>query len=246
MATNFVQSGKIVALAAPYDRTSGQLALFGRLVGVSLGTVLSGATGDFHFGGVWTAAKTGAVSGQALAVGDNVYFNTSSKVLDADPTVGPLAGVAMAAALTAATTCVVRLNGVAPAILEGPQAAIVALTDSTGGSGTHDDTLADGLTAVALTGTLTGTTNGAMVDIAATAGACAGGATPTASNVDTAIATAVATIVSGTNEQLKELQTMVNTCITDLTVQNQNDSDLAQKILEIRTALIAAGILASA
>ena len=68
----------------------------------------------------------------------------------------------------------------------------------------------------ALTGTLTGTANGALVDVAAAAGACAGGSSPTAGNVDTAIATAVATIVSGTNEQLKELQTTVNALVAAL------------------------------
>lgn len=74
-----------------------------------------------------------------------------------------------------------------------------------------------GITATALTGTLTGTANGSLVDVAATAGSCAGGATPSAANVDSAIATAVASIVSGTNEQLKELQTTLNLLITNLT-----------------------------
>jgi len=68
----------------------------------------------------------------------------------------------------------------------------------------------------ALTGTLTGTANGSLVDIAAAAGACAGGSTPTAAQVDTAIATAVATIVSGTNEQLKEIQTVLNKVVKAL------------------------------
>jgi hypothetical protein len=42
---------------------------------------------------------------------------------------------------------------------------------------------------------------------------------------------------------LAALRTTVAACVTDIGVKNQNDSDLAQKILEIRTALIAAGIL---
>lgn len=71
-------------------------------------------------------------------------------------------------------------------------------------------------TSAALTGTLTGTANGSLVDIAAAAGACGGGATPANTDVDAAIATAVATIVSGTNEQLKELQTQLNAAIVDV------------------------------
>lgn len=68
----------------------------------------------------------------------------------------------------------------------------------------------------ALGGTITGTTDGDLADIAATAGSCAGGSTPTASNVDTAIATAVASIVTGTNTNLKEIQTTLNAVLTAL------------------------------
>jgi hypothetical protein len=74
-------------------------------------------------------------------------------------------------------------------------------------------------TAAALTGALTGTADGALVDIAATAGGCAGTTTPSATNVDAAIATAVASIVTGTNEQLKELLTMVNKLTADNAAQ---------------------------
>lgn len=144
-------------------------------------------------------------------------------------------------------------------------AALVTLTDNTGGSGTHDDTLADGLTTTAVVGTFTGAVDGTVEDIAATASAVVGGATPTAAQVDTGIALAVSTIVSGTNLQLAELAAKIDTLLDDVTVQNQNDSDLAQKhievvaqlavtnqnisdvaqkLLEIRTALISQGILA--
>lgn len=67
-----------------------------------------------------------------------------------------------------------------------------------------------------LAGTLTGTVDGTMADIAATAAATAGGSAPTAAQVDTGIATAVASIVTGTNLQLKELQTTVNEMLTAL------------------------------
>lgn len=67
-----------------------------------------------------------------------------------------------------------------------------------------------------IAGTLTGTVDGTIADIAASAGACAGGAEPSATQVDTAIATAVASIVTGTNTQLKELQTKVNELINAL------------------------------
>lgn len=131
MATNYKQSGKILTVAAPYDRTSGQGALIGSLFGVALGTVLSGATGDFQTSGVFSLNKEDAVSGQAFAVGQKVYWDNSNKECNADPTVGPLIGVATEAALTGATSVVVRLNGVAPAMPEGPQTAIADLTFGT-------------------------------------------------------------------------------------------------------------------
>jgi hypothetical protein len=94
-----------------------------------------------------------------------------------------------------------KLAANAPAIVAGD------LLESAG-----DGTLRKVLTTnlVDLTGTLTGTANGSLADIAATAGSCAGGAEPSAAQVDTAIATAVASIVTGTNEQLKEIQTVIN------------------------------------
>lgn len=91
--------------------------------------------------------------------------------------------------------------------------ALTALTDSTGG--TVSGTLAALTTIATLAGTLTGTADGTMEDIAATAAATAGGATPTAAQVDTGVATAVASIVTGTNLQLKELQTKLNTLLGD-------------------------------
>lgn len=68
----------------------------------------------------------------------------------------------------------------------------------------------------ALAGTLTGTADGTIADIAATASAVVGGAAPTAAQVDTGIALAVSTIVSGTNTQLKELQTKLNEVLAAL------------------------------
>lgn len=131
MATNYKQPGKILTVAAPYDRTSGQGALIGSLFGVSLGTVLSGATGDFQVTGVFSLNKEDAVSGQAFTVGQKVYWDNSNKECNADPEVGQLIGVATEAALTGATSVVVRLNGTAPAASEGPQDAIADLTMGT-------------------------------------------------------------------------------------------------------------------
>lgn len=239
---NFIQEGESLNLLAPYAVSSGDGFQVGSLFAVAASAAINGAAVVGIICGVFDLAKTSA---QAWTVGQKIYWDNSLKVCTTDGTLGMLIGTATAIAANPTATGYVRLNGAAPASSEGPQPAIVALTDNTGGSGTHDDTLADGLTVTALTGTLTGVTDGVMEDVAATAGACAGGATPTATQVDTAIATAVASIVTGVNLQLAELYSKINTLVTDVTVQNQNDSDIAQKVLEIRTALIAAGVLST-
>lgn len=230
MASNYVQPGDTITLAAPYDRTTGQGALVGSIFGVALQTVLNTVNGEFATKGVWTLTKTSA---QAWTQGQKIYWDNSNKRCDSDSTVGMLIGVATAVADNPSSTGDVRLNGVSPATAEGPQGAIVALTDSTGGSGTHDDTLADGLTTSdpdALTGT-------ALGDLVATN---SGWGSSTEAGFDS-IATKHDALVA----DVASIHAKLLLAIDDITVQNQNDSDLAQKILEIRTALIAAGILSA-
>lgn len=219
MATNYVQPGKILDLTAPYDRTTGQGFQVGSIFAVALGTALSGAAIRGQIDGVWTLEKTSA---QAWTVGQKIYWDNSNKRCDSDSTVGQLIGVATAVAANPSSTGQVRLNGGAPATAEGPQGAIVALTDNTGGSGTHDDTLADGLTSVAPSAYSAPAAGGAVAVLSAAA-----------TDLDTAAAA------------LANVRGVVATLVTDVTTINQNTSDLAQKINEIRTALIAAGILAS-
>lgn len=128
-----------------------------------------------------------------------------------------------------------------------PQAAIADLTEGAGAiGGTNDGDIPTlTATAAALTGTLTGTANGSLVDVAATAAATAGGATPTAAQVDTGIAAAVASIVTGTNEQLKELQAQVNKLVADDVVLRAAVREDAAKINAMLAAERVAGEIAS-
>lgn len=192
MASNYIQEGDVLTLAAPYNVTSGQGAQVGSQFAVALQDTLSTVSGEFATGGVWSLAKTSA---QAWTVGQKIYWDNSNKRCDSDGTVGILIGVATAVAANPSSTGNVKLNEAVAATSEGPQAAEADLT-----------------------GTLTGTVNGAMVDVAATAGACAGGATPTATQVDTAIETAVASIVTGVNEQNKETLTKINALLAKLRI----------------------------
>lgn len=191
---NYIQEGKTITLAAPYDRTSGQGAQVGSIFGVATGDVLSGIDGEFMTEGVFTLTKA---TGTAWTQGEKIYWDNSNKRCSDDGTVGQLIGVATEAAASDATTGIVRLNGVAPASAEGPQAAIVVLTDSTGLSGTHDDTLAATTVPADLTG----------------------GESPT--------------------------EAEHNALLAVVRVMAQNDSDIAQKVLELRAAMVAAGIIAA-
>jgi predicted RecA/RadA family phage recombinase len=72
---NYIQSGDILTLVAPYDRLSGQGALIGGLFGVAAYDVLSGASGEFMTEGVFDLAKDTST----FASGDTVYWDNTAK-----------------------------------------------------------------------------------------------------------------------------------------------------------------------
>lgn len=98
-----------------------------------------------------------------------------------------------------------------------PTAIGATLTDDTGGSGTHDDTLADGETVGAALTDSTGGTPGDTLAAIAAAG--------TYADDDAAI-----------RDALASLATKVNELRTDSLTHNQNISDLGQKVIELVTA----------
>jgi predicted RecA/RadA family phage recombinase len=230
---NYVQPGNTITLTAPSGGVvSGTAYQIGSLLVVAQTTAAEGAKFEALVNGVVTLPKAAS---QAWTEGAKIYWDNAAatsggQVCTTDATKGMLIGVAAAAVddKATSTTGIVRLNGVAPAMSEGPQAAIAALTDSTGGSDSHDDTLADGLTATA------------PDEITAYA-AVTGMTDPVTKAEGEAISAALATAVA----ELTALRAVVAALVTDVTAQNQNDSDLAQKVNEYRTALIAAGIIAA-
>jgi predicted RecA/RadA family phage recombinase len=78
MATNKIQKGDTVTVAAPYDVASGAGALVGGVFGVAQIAALSGADVPLAREGVWDLAKTSA---QAWAIGDRLYWDNSNKVV---------------------------------------------------------------------------------------------------------------------------------------------------------------------
>lgn len=237
---NYSQPGEVLDLLAPYDRNVGEGALIGSIFGVAVVNVLSGASGRFATCGVWSLAKTSA---QAWTVGQKVYWDDSNKRCDTDGTVGMLIGVAVAVAANPSSTGYVKLNEAVPSSSEGPQAAeadlvdnsggaaadgtigvvtaptaiAATLTDSSGYSGTHNDTVAAMAAVAALTengGALGGVQDGnitALVDPAGDAGA---------------------SLIDG----VREVAAKVNALAAAEAVHAQNISDVAQKIIELVTA----------
>lgn len=106
---NYIQPGDILALTAPYDRTSGQGALVGSVFGVAVKNVLSGAPGQFQTVGVFELAKTSA---QAWTEGALIYWDNTAKLATTTATSNKLIGAAVAAAGNPSATGLVRLNGV--------------------------------------------------------------------------------------------------------------------------------------
>lgn len=139
MAKNYVQDGASIVLAAPYDRNAGDGAQVGSLFGVSLGSVLSGASGVFATEGVWDLTALSTASGSQ---GDKAYWDNTNKRVDTVSTVGLLIGVLAVAKTNGQTTARVKLNEAAQAESPGAQTAIANVT-------TADAT--DLATAIALT-----------------------------------------------------------------------------------------------
>ena len=138
MATNFVQPGDVIELTAPGGGVvSGTPVVIGGLFVVPLVTAAATVKFSAQVTGVFTLTKTSA---QAWTEGQKIYWDTGNNRADSDGTLGPLIGVAAAVAANPTATGKVRLNGTAPDIAEGPQAAVVSLASA---FGTGDDTIAD-------------------------------------------------------------------------------------------------------
>lgn len=102
MAQNYIQPGEVLPVVAPSGgMTTGLPYLFVNLVGISLNTVLVGATGELALTGIWSVAK---VTGAAWVLGDLLYWDNTAKNFTKTATSNTLAGYAAEAATSGATT----------------------------------------------------------------------------------------------------------------------------------------------
>jgi predicted RecA/RadA family phage recombinase len=119
MATNYVQEGCFVTVAAPTGgTTSGNAYLITGIFGVASTTQLVGVDVELATEGVWTLTKVGS---QAWSVGDRIYWDDANSRCSSDAGAGIYIGVCTAAVASGAgdTTGNVRLNGLTPALNNG-------------------------------------------------------------------------------------------------------------------------------
>jgi predicted RecA/RadA family phage recombinase len=234
---NYQQAGDVMTCTAPYTRTSGQAALIGSMVGVAVNDVTSGAEGEFRFTGVFSSLAK--ATGTAWTKYQKLYWDDSNKRFSTDSTVGQLAGVAGAAADSADATGTVRLNGTTPATAEGPQSAIASLTDN--GGGTADGTVASQAAPTTLTDStgLSGTHDDTLAATTVPAD-ITGGESPTEAehNALLAVTRVIAQNASDTGQKVIEMVTLAGAAQNNL-------KELTTKVEAILVALRAAGIIAT-
>ncbi|HCW49220.1 MAG TPA: hypothetical protein DGP25_04045 [Brevundimonas sp.] len=106
-----IQSGEVIDFTAPSGgTTSGVGVLFGTLFLIAATSNAAGDTVAGHAEGVFDHAAEGAGSGQAWAVGDDVYFDAAAKRLTKTSAGNTKVGKAVAAKATAATVGRFRLQ----------------------------------------------------------------------------------------------------------------------------------------
>jgi predicted RecA/RadA family phage recombinase len=108
MATGHVATGNVM----PYTNATGTLIakdtviVFGAMIGITLGAIANGATGELAIAEVWTLPKDGAL---AITQGDQLYWDAVNDECDKTNTNVPC-GKAFATAAEAATEVQVILN----------------------------------------------------------------------------------------------------------------------------------------
>lgn len=110
---NFVQEGATLTLTPGANVAAGEGYLFGAgLFGIAAGDVASGAAGEFVTEGVVEIAKTSAL---AISVGDRVFWDAGSSVVNKTSAAQVCVGVAVAAAANPSATVKIKLGAYLPA-----------------------------------------------------------------------------------------------------------------------------------
>lgn len=92
---NFVQPGVNLTIPAPADVASGDVVIVGSILGIAAETVLSGGDVDVVTEGVFTLPK---VSALAISIGDVLYFDAATKLVNKTSSGNMKIGIAVTAA----------------------------------------------------------------------------------------------------------------------------------------------------
>lgn len=110
---SYLQDGVTITLPAPRDLHGCEVVVVGVLAGIAVHDALSGAPVEVETTGCFSVAKA---TGQAWDVGDAIYVIPGTGVCTTAKTAGNLfLGAAIEAALSAASSGDIRLNGAASA-----------------------------------------------------------------------------------------------------------------------------------
>lgn len=117
MATNYKQPGKVITWTngTGGSKASGAVIAIGQTLGVALGTIADGASGEVQLEGVFSVPK---VSGAVIAQGESLVWDVSAGAFDdnaATPATGDISGppaMAFEAAGNGVTSMLVKFTGV--------------------------------------------------------------------------------------------------------------------------------------
>jgi predicted RecA/RadA family phage recombinase len=105
---NFVQPGDTITIPAPADVTSGGVVVSGSIVGIAAGDAESGDSVDVKTTGVFDLPK---VSALAIAVGEIVYYDSGTKLVNKTSSGNTKVGVAVKASANPSASARIRLTG---------------------------------------------------------------------------------------------------------------------------------------
>lgn len=107
---SFVQDGNTLPMTMTADRLSGDVVIFGSMIGVMAVDALNTVVAEVSFVGVYDLKRDAA---DIFTEGLLVYWDDSAKQVTIDPTANTLLGAAVEAQAAAAGNIKVRLNGIA-------------------------------------------------------------------------------------------------------------------------------------
>ena len=112
MATNYIQPGRSITVAAPTGGVlSGQGVLIGTLFGIAQYDAVEGAEVEILTEGVVEIGKTSAL---AISVGDRLFWDDTNKLVNKTTTAQQQVGVAVAAAANPSATVKMLIRAALP------------------------------------------------------------------------------------------------------------------------------------